>query len=122
MLKRYQVLINDWLADHIKKISERYDISYSETIRGALCMAYLSMISRDYPGCKINIKEMRKRVSMKAGTYEKVGRDQFHGDMSRLYFEAHKAIEYFWAQEKKTKKLKSLKDNIKKTGQRLHNG
>ncbi len=101
MLKRYQVLLNDWLADHIRKISERYDISFSETIRGALCLAYLTLIAKDYPDYKIDLKSTNRRISLKRGNYEKVGRELFHRDLSKIYFEAHKAIEFFWNEEKR---------------------
>ena len=99
-LLRYQVLLNDWLADHIKGVSEMYDISFSETIRGALCLAYLDLIAKGHPPYKPRIEELYKRALLKKGNYEKVGREQFHKDLSKLYFEAHKAIEFFWKKNK----------------------
>jgi len=107
MLKRYQVLLNDWLADHIKKISDRYDISFSETVRTALCLAYLDLITKDYPKYKPDFQDVEKRATLKEGDYDKIERTQFHKDLSRVYFETHKAIEFFWSQENnRIKKLK----------------
>ena len=107
MLKRYQVLLNDWMASHVQNISDMYDISFSETIRGALCLSYLSLIIKDYPACRIDLKNIYERSSLKKGNYEKVGREQFHKDMSKLYFEARKAIDFFWNEEEKRNKKKS---------------
>ena len=42
MLKRYQVLLPDWLEDNIKEIAEIFDLSFSEIIRLELCFAILS--------------------------------------------------------------------------------
>ena len=103
MLKRHQVLLDDWMAEHIKGISEVYDISFSEAIRGALSLAYLDLIAKTYPSYKIDLKGMNKRLSLKRGNLEKIGSDQFHKDLSILYFEARKAIEFFWEQQKKQK-------------------
>ena len=38
MLKRHQILLNDWLVEYIKNCSDRYDISFSEVIRLTLCV------------------------------------------------------------------------------------
>jgi hypothetical protein len=104
MLKRYQVILNDWLVDHIRKISEKYDISFSETIRTALCLAYIGLIAKDYPKYKSNMKDVQKRATLREGNYNKVQMEQFHKDLSRLYFEAQKAIEFIWQEEGKSGK------------------
>ena len=106
MLKRHQVLLDDWMVEHIKKIAEKYDLSFSETIRGALCLTYIHLIIKDYPSCKIDLRGVYERSSLKGGNFQKVGRGQFHRDMSKLYFEAQKAIDFFWNMEEKRSKRK----------------
>ena len=103
MLQRYQVLLSDWLTEHIKKIAERYDLSFSETIRAALCIFYGEVIAKDCPQCKVKIKPIKKEVTLKEGHYDKKAREKFHRGLSDTYFEARKAIECFWNEEKKRK-------------------
>ena len=99
MLKRYQVLLNDWLAEHIKKVAERYDISFSETIRAALCYFYIGLIAKDYPKYKVKFEDVKKKATLKEGHYDKKAMEDFHKALSRIYFEARKAIEFFWNEE-----------------------
>jgi len=49
VLKRYQVLLSDWLEDYIKFLSDKYDVSTSELIRIQLCIAILAV--RQYHFC-----------------------------------------------------------------------
>ncbi len=37
MLKRYQVLLPDWLEDYVKLLADKYDLSFSEIIRTIIC-------------------------------------------------------------------------------------
>ena len=101
MLQRHQVLLTDWLADHIKKIADRYDLSFSETMRAALCIFYMDIIVKDYPGSDCKVKDIKRKITLKEGNYDKTTMEEFHKSLSRVYFEARKAIEFFWAEEKK---------------------
>ena len=38
MLKRHQVLLDDWATKHLRNIAEEMDISFSEAIRLAICL------------------------------------------------------------------------------------
>jgi hypothetical protein len=104
MLKRYQVILEDWLAEHIKKMSELYDLSFSETTRAALCLAYIELISQAYPKFKPAISKDRTKKAIRDRNYERMGRDQFHKSLSQLYFEARKAIDFYWGSEIKHKR------------------
>ena len=101
MLKRYQVLLNDWLVDYIKSFTERYDLSFSEIIRIMLCLQSGSWITSVYPNYKfkINLEEIEKqlRILNKKKTLE----EDEHKLASKIYFEARKAIDFFSAQQKK---------------------
>ena len=107
MLKRYQVLLDDWLAGHINTMCERYDTSFSEQLRIALCRKYLDLIPLMYPQYKNYVDlEDEKRI-VKKGNYEDIGREGLHMRLSKMYFETQKAIEFANAQEaKKSKKQK----------------
>ena len=104
MLKRYQVLLNDWLADYIKVLAEEYDASFSEVIRLSLCMEYAYTISIRYPGfkTKLNHKKVLEEMSelIKTDRFE----EEHHKIMSRAYFEARKAVEFALEKAKKVKK------------------
>ncbi|MFH1655670.1 MAG: hypothetical protein ABH954_03565 [Candidatus Omnitrophota bacterium] len=109
MLKRYQVLLNDWLAGHIKKISERYDISFSEVIRLCLCLYIGGIIPKIYPKHKFRITEADiSNLARKRALTDKLDTEDFHKLVSKIYFEARKAIEAWEAQEKKKRNKSRL--------------
>jgi len=102
MLKRYQVLINDWLAKHLKLTAERYDISFSEIIRVVLCLKLGELIQMRHPKCKSKIKrsDIAKVVSKRAKGKD-FDTDEFHKFLSKVYFETRKAIECWNELEKR---------------------
>jgi len=94
VLKRYQVLLPDWLEDHIKYYVEKYGISFSEGIRAELCSAILASVPKQYPEYKPGIThdETVKMVTKDAKT--KMDKERVHKLLSKVYFEARKAAEY----------------------------
>jgi hypothetical protein len=106
MLKRYQVILEDWLADHIKQMADHYDMSFSESIRAALCLAYIDLIAQAYPKFKPNINREKAKKAIRAGNYDMMGMEDFHKRLSKLYFEARKAIDFYWNIQEKNKKAK----------------
>lgn len=104
MLKRYQVLLNDWLADYIHLLCEKYDASFSEVIRLSLCMEYAYSIPLRYPGykTKLNLKKIIARLNelLKTDKFE----EENHEIISKTYFETRKAIEFALEKEKKLKR------------------
>ena len=94
MLKRYQVLIDDWMEDYIKLVAEKYDISTSAAIRVHLGFAILYVIETLYPGYKSNLasKELRE-LANKAAKGELEGAEGLQ-KMSKILFEARKAVEF----------------------------
>lgn len=52
MLKRYQVLLPDWLEEHVKFLADKYDLSFSEIIRGEICFSTLSAVMHLFPEYK----------------------------------------------------------------------
>jgi len=100
MLKRYQVLLEDWLGDHLAAISEKYDISFSEAIRLVLCLQIPELASIAYP--KIKTKKLKKELvsTIRMQARNKEGRDEFYCLVSHIYFEGRKAVES-WSKEQK---------------------
>ena len=49
MLKRYQVLLPDWLEDYIKIGVKSYGFSFSELIRLEICLSILTQIPAIHP-------------------------------------------------------------------------
>ena len=104
MLKRYQVLLNDWLADFIKYESGRYDVSFSEVIRLMLCGQLENLIGAGYPKYKYGISMEYIVEELRRGERKKQLLETHHKLMSKIYFEARKATEYILATDKKSKR------------------
>ena len=104
MLKRYQVLLNGWLGDHLKAIAEKHDLSFSEVIRLGLCLMAGECISKTYPQYKFpDLKAKLHEFNRERDKKSKVNPEEFHRFLSKVYFETRKAIE-FWETEEKKKK------------------
>jgi hypothetical protein len=110
MLKRNQVLLNDWLVDIIKDMADKYDLSFSEVIRIFLCIQLGKMISYAYPEYDYNLvyKETEKIVRRK-NSGKSMSMEDLHTQISRLYFECRKAAEFWHEQEHKASKERKSK-------------
>ena len=105
MLERYQVLISDWLAAHLKDISEKYDISFSEAVRVALCLQIPKFVSIAYPECKIKVSDKELVKTIKKASRNKAFREDLHKLFSSIYFEARKVVEFWTMKERKRKQV-----------------
>ena len=94
MLKRYQVLLPDWLEDYIKIGVESYGFSFSELIRLLICFSILTQIPALHPEYTPNvaIKEIFGAINDAATNH--VEKKSFNRFVSQIYFETRKAIEY----------------------------
>ncbi|MFC1631982.1 hypothetical protein ACFL1I_00755 [Candidatus Omnitrophota bacterium] len=105
MLGRYQILLNDWQADHYKLVAKKYDVSFSEMIRMALCLDIIYATRLAFPKYRTKINDqVLKRVINKRQIAGNMTLAQFHSLLSKIYFESRKATE-FW-QEKKIKEVR----------------
>ena len=94
MLKRCQVLLEDWQENFIRNVAERHDQSFSEIIRLFLSEGFLYIVPILHP-------EYKPRITAKdlIGITKKAGNpntliEERHKIISKLYFEARKAAEY----------------------------
>ncbi len=104
MLKRYQVLLPDWLEDYVKLLVNKYDLSFSEVIRTMICNWILTAMPNVYPELKLGIMPKDILEMVKAEANINMESEDIHRILSKIYFEARKAAEYRMAQEKKKKK------------------
>ena len=104
MLKRYQVLLPDWLEDYVKLVADKYDLSFSEVIRAIMCNWILASVPNIYPELKLGITPKDIYEMVKAEAQDNMKREDMHRMLSKIYFESRKAAEYRIAQEKKKKK------------------
>lgn len=104
MLKRYQVLLPDWLEDNIIFFAEKYDLSFSEVIRAEICTAILATVPRQFPDYKPGVTHDDLINGMKKYAKAEIDRGELHRLLSRIYFETRKAVEYRLEREKKRKK------------------
>ena len=100
MLKRYQVLIPDWLEEYIKYGVKRYRLSFSELIRLELCFSVLAMVCSLYPDYTPGVKCEEISAMIKESSNRELTREEIHRMTSKIYFEARKAIEFRMQQEK----------------------
>ena len=104
MLKRYQVLLPNWLEDYVKLLVDKYDLSFSEVIRTMICNWILATVPSLYPELKLGITPKDIHELIKAEAQADMKREDIHRWLSKIYFESRKAAEYRMAQEKKQKK------------------
>ena len=106
MLKRYQVLLPDWLGEYVEHLVGKYDLSFSEIIRTEICCAVLAAMTHLYPEYKPGITHEEISLLMKNEAQKSMERDEVHRILSKIYFETRKAVEFRLDKERK---------NIKKT-------
>jgi hypothetical protein len=104
MLKRYQVLLPDWMEDYIKFLVGRYDLSFSEIIRGELCFSFLNTIINLCPEYKPGITSKNIIEAARLDIRDELKQEDLHKLLSKLYFETRKAVEYRMDKEKEQKK------------------
>ena len=92
MLKRYQVLLPDWLENYITQIAELFDLSFSEMIRLEICFSILSSTKSLYPKYKMEITP--KEILDSAQDKKEMEEEEKHRLFSKIYFETRKAAEY----------------------------
>jgi hypothetical protein len=90
MLKRCQVLFEDWQMEFLNHIADSYDISFSEAVRVSISYGFICAISNLHQEFKPGID---KKIVEKAANGE-LAEDEIHKHLSKLYFETRKAVEY----------------------------
>ena len=60
MLRRYQVLLPDWLEEYFKKGVEIYGFSFSEIIRLQICFSILAQIPAMHPEYKPKLLQISR--------------------------------------------------------------
>ena len=103
MLKRYQILLTDWLAEYINFLAQRYDVSFSEVVRLALCVEFMHQIPLHCPEFKPKITRKDLLSADERAAKAHSVEEKHHSLMSKIYFEGRKAIEYRLNKEKKSK-------------------
>ena len=92
--KKYQVLLSSWMEDYIKFIAERYDLNFSSAIRVHMCLGFLYAISSIEPDYKINLPMNEFTELSKKAHNNKLQEEEIHQFLSKVVFEARKAVEY----------------------------
>jgi hypothetical protein len=101
MLKRFQVLLPDWLEDYIKFGAKKFDISVSELIRIEVCLAILTQITELFPEHKIGISFKELFMIYKNHAREMTDKEDIRRTISKIYYETRKAIEFRQKTQKK---------------------
>lgn len=104
MQKRYQVLIPDWLEEYILWGVKKYRLSFSELIRLEICQAVIQYISERYPEYKSRYEMKDFLTDIRSFEKKEMKPEELEKIISKIYFEARKAIEYRFSKEKIKKK------------------
>ncbi len=106
MLKRYQVLLPDWMEDNIKYYIDKYGLSFSEGVRAELCSAIIATVQLQFPEYKpgITLEEIIDRL--KEMRNRKIKKEEIKQILSKIYFEARKASEYRHSKEKEKRQMR----------------
>ncbi|MBD3415245.1 MAG: hypothetical protein GF421_12555 [Candidatus Aminicenantes bacterium] len=102
MSKKFQVVLPDWLANYIEKTADIYSINLSEVIRLQICIEIITAVSKYYPDYEPG---MDMEALYKNGieySHDDSGREHMFKMISKIYFEARKAVEYRMRKEKKS--------------------
>jgi len=99
--KKYQVLLSNWMEDYLKFISERYDLNFSSAIRVQMCLGFLYTISNIEPDYKIDLPNEELLKFSKKASKKELQEEEIHQFLSKIVFEARKAVEYRLSKEKK---------------------
>ncbi|MFA5096001.1 MAG: hypothetical protein WC478_01530 [Candidatus Omnitrophota bacterium] len=94
MLKRHQVLLEDWQVEYMKAIAEFYDISLSESLRMLISLGTLNIVNMANPEYKMGVSLKYIEQGIKRFGAPSSTRDKKFTDLSQLYFEARKAADY----------------------------
>jgi hypothetical protein len=99
VLKKYQVLIPDWLEEYIIFLAEKHDLSFSEILRSEVCFSIICTIAHFFPDFKSSLKPQELLEMMEQKFSKDVEREETHRFLSKMYFEARKAVEYRLSKE-----------------------
>jgi hypothetical protein len=100
MLKRFQVLLEDWQEEYLRLLTDVYDISFSEACRFLFSLGTLNAVEKAFPEYKYRIT----KEEVKQFIDPKTSQEDRHKLISKLYFETRKAIEYRKTKVKKNHK------------------
>jgi len=104
MLKRCQVLLDDWQEEYIKDAAERYDVSFSEVVRIFLSEGFIQVIHRLNPEYKtgVTLKQFAKMATTRGKPSSPI--EEQRKFIGEIYFEARKAVEYRLSKVRNNKK------------------
>jgi len=94
MLKRCQVLLTDWQEEYLKNTAERYDQSFSEVLRIFLSEGFLYIIPLLHLEYKPGITGKHLAEMTRQAGNRNTSLEERHKLISKLYFQARKAVEY----------------------------
>jgi uncharacterized protein (DUF2384 family) len=102
--RKYQVLLSKWMEDYLKFICERYDLNFSSAIRVHMCLGFIYSLSHILPDCKIDLPIDELVRLSKLADKKELQEEEVHQFLSKIVFEARKAVECRLSKEEGKKK------------------
>ena len=94
MLKRHQVLLEDWQVEYLQAVAEAHDISVSEALRVILSMGTVCAVEAIHHEYKSSVPFPEIARMLKKINQRPFSMDYVHKFISTIYFEARKAVEF----------------------------
>jgi hypothetical protein len=92
------------MEDYIKYIVDKYDLSFSEVIRGEICIAILCAVSNLYPDLKLDITTEEIFKMVEKDIQKGLEKEEQYRVLSKIYHEIRIAVEHRFKKEKQKKK------------------
>jgi uncharacterized protein (DUF2384 family) len=101
--RKYQVLLSKWMEDYLKFICEKYDLNFSSAIRVHMCLGFIYSLSHILSDYKIDLPVDELVRLSKLASKKELQEEEIHQFLSKIVFEARKAVEYRLSKEESKK-------------------
>lgn len=95
MGKKFQVVLPGWMEEYLQLIASHYDLTISELLRLELALAFLCFVNHSFPEYEgPSFEDLGIPLAAEAPNHDKIDREQMHKVLSKIYFEARKAVDF----------------------------
>lgn len=101
MSKKFQVVLPDWMEDYLQTMCKEYDLTISEALRLEISLGFICFVSHYFPEYEgPGMRDLGIPIAKDAPPNAEIDREKMHKVLSRIYFEARKAVDFHLKVEK----------------------